>query len=185
MHHGYKMNKSHRTLVFSILPALTPLLCWSTWRQLDLSLIFLRSQILTVWSTEAVASSQSQWELNSTWVTFFLCSFKFHIYDGYKRRQMFFCCRAQDSGLWILGRENSSSHPSVLINVFKGWSSWHHHFISGLMWWQMETTFSCSTVDMIMPLPICLTIWTIYNASMVRLEIMQSEAGIFPTLLKT
>lgn len=119
-HCGYKMNKSHRALVFSILPALTPLSCWSTWRQLDLSLIFLRSQILTVWSIEAVASSQSQWELNSTWVTFFLCSFKFHIYNGYTKGQMFFCCRAQDSGVWILGRENSSSHLSVLINAFKG-----------------------------------------------------------------
>lgn len=42
----------------------------------------LKSQSLTVWSTEAVANSQSQRELNSAWVTLALCNFSLKIYKN-------------------------------------------------------------------------------------------------------
>lgn len=44
--------------------------------------MFLRSQSLTVWSTEAVANNQSQRELNSAWVTLALCNLSLKIYEN-------------------------------------------------------------------------------------------------------
>lgn len=43
--------------------------------------MFLKSQSLTVWSTEAVASNQSQRGLNSAWVTLALCNLSLKIYE--------------------------------------------------------------------------------------------------------
>lgn len=57
------------------------------YRKLFLSLMFLRSQSLTVWSTDAVANSQSQHGLNSTWVTLALWSFWFHSYKKQCNKQ--------------------------------------------------------------------------------------------------
>lgn len=47
--------------------------------------MFLRSQSLTVWSTEAVANNQSQRELNSAWVTLALCNLSLKIYENKAR----------------------------------------------------------------------------------------------------
>lgn len=67
--------------VFRELPELTALSWGRSWRKLFLSLMFLRSQSFTVWSTDAVANNQSQRELNSAWVTLALCSLSLKICD--------------------------------------------------------------------------------------------------------
>lgn len=63
-------------------PELTGCLCGSEQRKLAFPLTWRRSQIFTVWSTEAVASNQSQLGFRATWVTFFLCIRRFQSCRG-------------------------------------------------------------------------------------------------------
>ena len=61
------------------LPEFKPLSCFSSHRKLFLSSIMRRSQILTVWSIDAVHSTCLSRGLNSTCVTLLLCNFLFKI----------------------------------------------------------------------------------------------------------
>ena len=76
---GQSLFSLYITFPYLNVPEFTALSCGISWRKLFLSFMFLKSQSLTVWSTEAVTISQSHRGLNSACVTLALCNLSLKI----------------------------------------------------------------------------------------------------------